>query len=345
MSGEAWPLVCSRFFAGTEALHGQATAKVLGGAALESGRHLSSSLAAEAAAQLAKKAAESALQAVTTEFFRKWTGVKHPDFHSVDLETCKVVLSFYVAREHKAMGSVTRIDQIKVNNREQKLSVTYKERPSFRNVTGLKRLNTWIDRKLAPEGSEGETVTRTEEIGLPEECIADHSSRYFVVNRRNSRQQTRVFAVVLELEFNPGSFIVPRDLRKAEWIDRVLEARKGAPRSEEWQEAEGCVMVVVLQADLRHTPRVEINTGIGTVQFRDPELKHIPKGHLPSACKWADPRQVSVAVRQDRGQDPDEWVVALFMKKALSGVQEEFVIPFDRAVDGPADLRVPAHYL
>ncbi|PHJ22124.1 hypothetical protein CSUI_004030 [Cystoisospora suis] len=243
------------------------------------------------------------------------------------------------------MGSVTQINRIKVNNREQKLTVTYQERPSFRNVTGLKRLNTWIDRKLAPEGSKWETVTRTEEIDLPEECIADHNSRYFVVTRKNSKQQTRVFAVVLELEFNPGSFIVPRDLKKAEWISEVLEARKGAPRFQEWQEAEGCAMVIVLQADLKHTPRVEINTGIGTVQFRDSALKNIPKGHLPGTCKWNDPRQVSVAVRQDRGRNPHEWVVVLFMKQGPSGVEEEFVIPFDRAVDRPADLKVPAHYI
>ncbi|PFH33385.1 hypothetical protein BESB_076020 [Besnoitia besnoiti] len=312
---------------GTDALSTGSHVQTLSSETESLRRQESDNKAAEEAGKLAAKVAASAVSAAYHHVFRRWAGISHPDFHYVDVETCKVVLSFGVSKLKKAMGGVTRIREVEVNNKKQQLTITYDERPSFSNATDLSRISSWVGRKLA-SAPQDEVVPVTEHIFLPSECVADDNSRYFVVMREKEENSERVTAVVVELEFNPGVFVVPRDLSKRAAVNQIMSRRQRSPIEEGvWELLPGCVLFIRLRADLRAAPRLAVNVPLEFVQFQDVNLKHFGNSPLPKECTWHLPSTVGAMTRQDKSQDPDQWDVLLFMTDEPSPVKEVYTIP------------------
>ncbi|CBZ51745.1 conserved hypothetical protein [Neospora caninum Liverpool] len=294
--------------------------------------------AAEAALALAEKVAKDAMAAAYNEAFRKWTGISHPDFHTTDVENCRIVLSFDVAKRKKAMGGVTEILSVVVDNAKQQLTVKYLERPSIRNATDVRRASSWLKRKLAVDSKE-EVVPVSETIEVPSACMADEYSRYFVVKRSKKQGTQRVFAAIVELAFHPGSFVVPRDIAKRSQLDLILRQLQHKQITEGlWEMMPGCMMFIRVQSQLRGAPRVAINPSRGTVEFRGEEVKGVGSKALPKECTWDDPNSVSVMTRHNRTVGSDMWDVLLFMTNAPSETRKEYELPKAAEVERREEL-------
>ncbi|EPR59270.1 hypothetical protein TGDOM2_283540 [Toxoplasma gondii GAB2-2007-GAL-DOM2] len=323
---------------GSEALSTTATTQPISNVTRYPEQHTVARSAADVAKALAEKVAREAMKNAYNDVFRNWTGIAHPDFHNGDAETCKIVLSFDVAKKKNAMGSVTKILSVTVNNARGQLTVKYLERPNVRNATNVRRASSWVRRKLALETAD-EVVSVTETIDVPQACIADNHSRYFVVTRRKNVIDTRVFAVVIELELHPGPYLVPRDISRIAELDRILKEHERETFTEgKWVTLPGCMMLIRVRETLKRAPRLTIDAYRGSVQFREDELKSLGSQALPQGCTWDGPSAVGVVTRHDRSADANLWDVLLFMADAPSHVQFEYTLPKEADVERNSDL-------
>ncbi|CDI87098.1 hypothetical protein, conserved [Eimeria praecox] len=207
-----------------------------------------------------------------------------PLISTVEPKKCHVLVDFLKGMKLKAMGKVTRIEKVEVNNAKRTLTVEYLERPAVHCSRG-REFFKWM-KYYATLGRS--LVRRVEKIPFPDSCMGGPYSRFQVAEENGS-----VLRLFVDLELNPGPLAVPRELMDGEQLDELLAQYE---KDLTWKLYEDCVMHITIEEEFLGSPIVTVDTARGRVGFQNPELRH-HSSQLPKECDWREPWKLRIAYK------------------------------------------------
>lgn len=212
---------------------------------------------------------------------KKWRGLLGSKSFGWNVSSCQLKLNLNAALQKGGMGSVASIDGVWANNTEGRLKVSYQERPAFVSSRG-KDIWAWSKHVV----SFGHIrASRTETFRIPGNCVASRSSSYSVREEGGS-----VALVLIDLDYRPGSFLVPRVVVASTEVEHLLD---GVSESDEdWTLYPGCLLRLTVKRESLAGPpivlvdAVQRKVSLGNHALREKHYK------VPADCLLDSPKNV-----------------------------------------------------
>ncbi|PFH37424.1 hypothetical protein BESB_038820 [Besnoitia besnoiti] len=212
---------------------------------------------------------------------KPWKGISGSGAYSWDVATCSLLLKFDLSRRLKAMGTVVDIIRVAANNFEGELEVTYKEKPAFASSRGKELvfpLAFYLSLGFA-------TTTRKETFVIPPNCVASRSSTFVV-----SRNGAAVEEAIVDLDYRPASFAVPREVVDSKKVESFLQSMSDSDNH--WTLYPQCILHLAIRSDaLQGSPIVLVDSARGIVALGNRAMED-EVFVVPPECQARTPNDV-----------------------------------------------------
>ncbi|KEP59948.1 UNVERIFIED_CONTAM: hypothetical protein HHA_217530 [Hammondia hammondi] len=212
---------------------------------------------------------------------KPWKGIAGSRAFSWNESTCRLALKVDMARRLNAMGAVADVVRVQANNSQGNLEVTYREKPAFVSSKGrhvVDPIKYYLSLGYA-------LTTRKEAFAVPTSCVASRSSTYLVTRNGND-----ISGVIVDLDFRPAPFAVPREVVTKEEVEHLLQTMSES--DSEWTLYFNCTLHLTVASDsLIGPPVVLVDPAIGAVELGNSILQN-KTFKIPLHCLARNPNEV-----------------------------------------------------
>ncbi|KFG47326.1 hypothetical protein TGDOM2_217530 [Toxoplasma gondii GAB2-2007-GAL-DOM2] len=212
---------------------------------------------------------------------KPWKGIAGSRAFSWNESTCRLALKVDMARRLNAMGAVADVVRVQANNSQGNLEVTYREKPAFVSSKGghlIDPIKYYLSLGHA-------LTTRKEAFAVPTSCVASRSSTYLVTRNGND-----ISGVIVDLDFRPAPFAVPREVVTKEEVEHLLQTMSES--DSEWTLYFNCTLHLTVASDsLVGPPVVLVDPAIGAVELGN-SISQNKTFEIPLRCLARNPNEV-----------------------------------------------------
>lgn len=257
----------------------------------------------------------------------------------VDATTCMVAVLLGLAKGGGDAQRVHAVDEVTANNALQQIKIVYRVKKGGRDSNFWEKHRARVRRAVGIYKYKQQVQT----IQLPQGCVADPESRYFMFSTGTEARRSRALvldSVVLSLGFSADPFRVPRTpTPKPVTAPAVLLPNTWIPAK--------CTWFLRFHRSLSEPPLLKIDREKGLVVFQNEELHDMQMSFLDenqhdasARCEWSSPLLSKVHVVVDTKETPPEWKIQLDLAERTDLLILERKIKANSSVNLglPADL-------